>query len=118
MSTNGLSLLSSKGAGQAFQLNESGVINSPEIDLIKQKLGEVAASKVYDVFRASENKDKFYVGLGTGTTAVCFIKALAKRCKEEDFAITAVASSNVSYVLAKNLGINVIKLNDLDRDFQ
>jgi len=67
MSTDGLFPLS-RGCPQEFKLNESGVINASEIDLVKKQLGKVTASKI-------ENGS--LLGLGTGTTAVCFIEALA-----------------------------------------
>nr|NGX32926.1 Ribose-5-phosphate isomerase A [Candidatus Anoxychlamydiales bacterium] len=49
----------------------------------------------------------------TGTTAACFIEALAKRC-EKSLSIKAVASSNVSSVLAKKLGIDVVDIDKVD----
>jgi len=45
------------------------------------------------------------VGLGTGSTADLFIEGLARRIKNEDLKITAVASSVVSTIKAQSLGI-------------
>lgn len=45
------------------------------------------------------------VGLGTGSTANCFIEELARRSSEEGLNITAVASSMVSAIKARQLGL-------------
>ncbi|NGX64116.1 MAG: Ribose-5-phosphate isomerase A [Candidatus Anoxychlamydiales bacterium] len=103
MSVGGLPPPSSSGSSdQVFKLNESGVINSPEIDLVKQKLGEVAASRI---------KSGDIIALGPRTTALYFIKALAERCKKNDlFGIEVIASSDASYTLAKELiDMDVVK---------
>jgi len=70
----------------------------------KKNLGEAASKLV-------ENES--IVGLGTGSTANCFIESLAKRC-EKSLSIKAVASSNASYVLAKKLNINLIDIDKID----
>lgn len=54
------------------------------------------------------------VGLGTGSTAVEFIKALADRAKNEDLRITCVATSIASGGLARKLGLKVVSLSEVD----
>jgi ribose 5-phosphate isomerase A len=48
------------------------------------------------------------VGLGTGSTANCFIDELARRRREQGLKITAVASSVVSAIKAQQLGLSVL----------
>jgi ribose 5-phosphate isomerase A len=55
------------------------------------------------------------VGLGTGTTATHFIRALATRNAQMTLNIRCVASSEMSADLARNLGLYVTTLNDLPR---
>jgi len=74
------------------------------IEEIKKKLGEKAADLV-------ENNS--IVGLGTGTTASYFIKSLAKKCTQ-GLKIKAIASSNQSFDLAKQLNINLVDFNEID----
>lgn len=59
-------------------------------------------------------QDGMIVGLGTGSTAACFIESLIERCKK-GLKITAVASSHASADLAKRGGIEVISLNDIPK---
>ncbi len=51
------------------------------------------------------------VGLGTGSTAECFIAALAERCGREGLRIQTVSSSAQSESSAKRQGLNVIEIN-------
>ncbi len=60
-------------------------------------------------------QDGMIVGLGTGSTANCFIDALAKRCQEENLCVTVVASSVVSTIKAQQLGLPLIALEHLLR---
>jgi ribose 5-phosphate isomerase A len=53
------------------------------------------------------------VGLGTGSTANYFIRALIKRCQEEGLKITAVATSKESERLAKEGGIQLYEVNQI-----
>ena len=53
------------------------------------------------------------VGLGTGTTATLFIRALAEKVRTEHLNIRCVASSDVSHDLACELGVNTVTLNEL-----
>ncbi|WP_289282565.1 MULTISPECIES: ribose-5-phosphate isomerase RpiA [unclassified Methylophaga] len=54
------------------------------------------------------------VGLGTGSTANFFIEALAKRCKTEKLNIQTVSSSAISAVKAREAGLPVVSIADLD----
>lgn len=71
----------------------------------KQQVGEKAASLV---------EDKMVVGLGSGSTAVYMVKALAKRVEAENLMIECVATSNVIFDLAQSLGLNMKQLADVD----
>jgi ribose 5-phosphate isomerase A len=55
--------------------------------------------------------DGMVVGLGTGTTATCFIRELAARKMK----IRCVASSDASHALAESLGMSVATLVELPR---
>ncbi len=50
-------------------------------------------------------KSGMLIGLGTGSTADCFIEELARKIKDEGLQITAVASSVVSMIKAQSLDI-------------
>jgi ribose 5-phosphate isomerase A len=70
-------------------------------DVSKQAAGNLAAQWIEDGMR---------VGLGTGSTATFFIKALAKRC-QQGLNIQAVASSKESHELAVKLKIPLLDIN-------
>lgn len=55
------------------------------------------------------------VGLGTGSTANCFIQELARCQKEEGLQVTVVASSIVSAIKAQELGLPLIAMEHLCR---
>jgi ribose 5-phosphate isomerase A len=55
------------------------------------------------------------VGLGTGTTATQFIRALGARNAQTTLNIRCVASSKASADLARSLGLDVVTLNELPR---
>jgi ribose 5-phosphate isomerase A len=55
------------------------------------------------------------VGLGTGTTAMQFIRALGARNAQTKLNIRCVASSKASANLARSLGLDVVTLNELPR---
>ncbi len=55
------------------------------------------------------------VGLGTGSTAAYFIRALAKRVKEEGLQIRAAASSFSSALLAEEVGLPLLPLEQVDK---
>jgi ribose 5-phosphate isomerase A len=72
-------------------------------DEAKALVGERAAQMV---------EDGMAVGLGTGTTSVMFIKALAERVRQ-GLRIRCVASSDSSTELGRSLGMDVVTLEDL-----
>ncbi|MGR9087558.1 MAG: ribose-5-phosphate isomerase RpiA [Gammaproteobacteria bacterium] len=53
------------------------------------------------------------VGLGTGSTANCFIEAIANRVRNEGLEINAVASSVVSSIKAREHGLSLLALEQL-----
>ncbi len=59
-------------------------------------------------------QDGMVVGLGTGSTADCFIDALADRV-QQGLQITTVASSVVSMLKAKELGLPLLAIEQLTR---
>lgn len=71
---------------------------------IKKALGKKAASLV---------QNDMLVGLGTGSTATCFIESLIERCKEEGLKIQTVSSSIRSMEQAKAGGIPVLDMSDV-----
>jgi ribose 5-phosphate isomerase A len=64
---------------------------------------------------ARQVKDGMLVGLGTGSTANCFIEALARRKDEEGLRVTTVASSLVSTIKAQELGLPMVALEQVMR---
>jgi ribose 5-phosphate isomerase A len=67
----------------------------------KQRVADYAAQRV---------QNGMTVGLGTGSTANCFIKALAERCRNEDLQIDVVASSTVSAIKAQAEDLRLLGL--------
>lgn len=51
------------------------------------------------------------IGLGTGTTATCFIHSLAERNRLERLNITCVATSEESEALALSLGLHCVSID-------
>ncbi|MDO4680591.1 MAG: ribose-5-phosphate isomerase RpiA [Aerococcus sp.] len=70
----------------------------------KERVGRHAATLV-------ENGMK--VGIGSGSTAQFFIKALAERVKEETLDLQLVATSEESKHLAESLGLTIHTLNEI-----
>jgi ribose 5-phosphate isomerase A len=64
---------------------------------------------------AARVQDGMVVGLGTGSTANCFIEELARRRAEDGLAVTAVASSVVSSIKAQALGLPLAAIEHLAR---
>jgi len=54
------------------------------------------------------------VGLGTGSTAALFVRALGRRMAEEDLRITGVATSRRTAELATSLGIPLVPLDEAE----
>ncbi len=88
--------------GFSFFLSYCVYMNTDEI---KQEVGRKGASLV---------KDGMIVGLGTGSTATYFIKALSEAC-QHGLSIQAVSSSKRSFDLAKSLGIPMLEITDVKR---
>lgn len=72
------------------------------MDVVKERIGEVAASLV---------QDGMLIGLGTGSTANCFIQALAKRYHDEGIVIATVSSSYSSEKLARESGLPFVTID-------
>ncbi len=70
---------------------------------IKKELGLRAAQLI---------QSGMIVGLGTGSTAECFIHSLLERVQKEKLTIQAVASSERSAELARAGGVSVLDLNE------
>lgn len=69
----------------------------------KQAVGQKAADLV---------KDEMVIGLGTGSTATCFIDSLIKRC-QQGLRIEAIATSRRSQQQAINGGIPMVDINSV-----
>ncbi len=70
----------------------------------KERAGHWAAGQV---------QDGMTVGLGTGSTAEFFVRALAARVRAEGLRVRAAASSYASALLAAELGLPVLPLEQL-----
>jgi ribose 5-phosphate isomerase A len=70
----------------------------------KQAIAEQAARRI---------QAGMLVGLGTGSTAHLFIDALAQRVKQENLAVTTVASSVISAIKAKACGLPLLAFEQL-----
>ncbi len=75
------------------------------MDDIKVRIGAASASLV---------EDGNVIGLGTGSTASCFIHALASRYEEEGLNIVTVASSHASEKLARDLGLPFVSIDAIE----
>ena len=62
---------------------------------------------------ARKIEDGMIVGLGTGSTANCFIEALAQRHHQEGLRIKTVSSSMVSAIKAREIGLPLIAIEQL-----
>ncbi|HEY3326376.1 MAG TPA: ribose-5-phosphate isomerase RpiA [Novimethylophilus sp.] len=60
-------------------------------------------------------QDGMLVGLGTGSTANYFIDELARRRNEEGLKVTTAASSVVSTIKARELGLPLVSIEHLSR---
>lgn len=60
-------------------------------------------------------EDGMLVGLGTGSTANCFIEELARRRAVEGLQVTVVSSSTVSAIKAGLLGLPLVAIEQIDR---
>ena len=66
------------------------------------------------VWAAAQVMDGMTVGLGTGSTAAHFVRALAKRIQDEDLKIQMAASSFSIAILAGELGLPLLSLDQVD----
>ncbi len=64
---------------------------------------------------ANQVTDGMLVGLGTGSTANCFIEELAQRSREQELKVNTVASSLVSAIKAQQLGLSVLGFEQVSR---
>ncbi len=58
-------------------------------------------------------EDGMLVGLGTGSTADCFILELAHRVKDKGLKVSTVASSIISMIKARTHGLDVIGIDQI-----
>ncbi|AMB98676.1 ribose-5-phosphate isomerase [Aerococcus urinaehominis] len=72
----------------------------------KQIVGQAAAKYV---------KDGMILGLGTGSTAYYFVAELGRMVKEEGLKVTGVATSNRTADQARELGIPLKSVDEVDR---
>ncbi len=73
----------------------------------KKAVGEAAAKLV---------ESGMVVGLGTGSTAVWFVRALAHRIETEKLDVRGVATSSATQSLAEVLAIPMLELNQVEID--
>ncbi len=76
------------------------------MDEIKNRIGSAACALV---------EDGMVIGLGTGSTAACFIQALAMRYESEGLNIVTVASSHASEKLARDLGLPSVSIDAIEQ---
>jgi ribose 5-phosphate isomerase A len=67
------------------------------------------------IWAAEQVTDGMTVGLGTGSTAAFFIRALAKRIRGEKLKIRMASSSFSTVLLAEELGLSLLPLDEVDR---
>jgi ribose 5-phosphate isomerase A len=72
----------------------------------KQQVGIAAANKV---------QTGMVVGLGTGSTAYHFVVEVARRIRDEGLKVQCVSSSFSTSILARDLGISLLPLEQVDR---
>lgn len=72
-------------------------------EAIKEALGKEAVNYI---------QDGMVIGLGTGSTATCFLRALGVRC-QEGLEVISVASSEGTFSVAKQYGIPVLPMEDI-----
>jgi ribose 5-phosphate isomerase A len=78
-------------------------LNQHDQDELKKAVGLKAATLI---------EEGMLVGLGTGSTASCFIESLIERCRA-GLKITAVSSSVRSLEMAKRGGIPILSMDDV-----
>lgn len=71
--------------------------------------------KLAGVTAAQYVTDGMIVGLGTGSTAYYFVEEIGRRIKEEGLQVVGVTTSSQTTVQAKQLGIPLKTLDDIDQ---
>lgn len=79
---------------------------SPNREKQKEIAGAEAAKLV---------ENEMVVGLGTGSTAEYFVRAVAKRVHDEGLMIKCICTSTATEDLARELGLNIVKLASVDK---
>ncbi len=78
-----------------------------------EKLSPIETAKYVAAKRAGEMvEDGMKVGLGTGSTAAWLVKCLGQRVRDEGLRITGVPTSTRTGELAREVGINVVSLEE------
>ncbi len=67
------------------------------------------------IWASEQVKDGMTVGLGTGSTAAHFVRALARRIKEDGLKIRMASSSFSTALLVEELGLPLVSLDQVDR---
>lgn len=70
------------------------------------------AKKAAAIAASTQVQTGMKVGLGTGSTAAFLVKALGERVASEGLDITAVATSNATAELAREVGIRIVTLDE------
>ena len=81
-------------------------MTSSHKDAAKDAVGRAAASMV---------ESDMLVGLGTGSTAAAALRALGRRVREEGLKIAGVPTSFASERLARECGIPLVSVDEVDR---
>jgi ribose 5-phosphate isomerase A len=72
------------------------------------------AKKQVGIAAASKARSGMVVGLGTGSTAYHFVVEIARRMREEGLQVQCVSSSFSTSILARDLGIHLLPLEQVD----
>lgn len=75
------------------------------------EMKKIVAEKAVDTYV----KDKMNVGLGTGSTAYYAIKRIGQLVNENGYDLTCVATSVQSENLARECGIRVVDIDEVDK---
>lgn len=78
-----------------------------------QSLSPIDRAKFAAARRAVDAvEDGMKLGLGTGSTAVWMVRCLAQRMHDENLRLTCVATSERTAILARELGLKVVSLDE------
>ena len=104
--------------GTSKQLSDSSAVQKIKLETAK---GDWTVEAIIDgkeragIWAAEQVMDGMTVGLGTGSTAAYFVRALAKRIQGEGLKVRMVASSFSIVVLAEELGLQLLPLEQVDK---